>query len=256
MYLQERRQSVLKRVQEKGRVSVAELSDEFGVSEVTIRQDLQALSESKLIVRTFGGAVPADGGLYELTLALRRGRRVQEKRRIGQAGAAMVKDSDAIFVDSSSTALAIAQNLTNLERVTVITNGLAVAQELLAIPSVTVVMIGGKLRRDTASLVGTDGLDVARKFNIRKGFFGASGLSIKNGLTDVSVEEAETKQQIIKMCHHVVAVIDATKWGQVGVISFASLHDINTIISDSNVPDDLHELTAYIRELEIETILV
>ena len=109
---------------------------------------------------------------------MRRQQQVQEKSRIGEAGAAMVANGDAIMLDSSSTALAIAQHLKNHRHLTIVTNSLAVAQEMLDAPGVTVVMTGGRVRRDTASLVGTDGLDALRKFNIQKGFFGAHGITV------------------------------------------------------------------------------
>jgi DeoR/GlpR family transcriptional regulator of sugar metabolism len=253
LYLEERRQQVLHRVREDGRVSVAQLSQEFGVSEVTIRNDLQALADRRLIVRTHGGAVSANPETYELALAMRRQQQVQEKGRIGEAGAAIVTNGDAIILDSSSTALAIAQHLKSHRHLTIVTNSLAVAQEMLDAPGVTVVMSGGRVRRDTASLVGTDGLDILDKFNIQKGFFGAHGITVEDGLTDVNADEAEVKRELVTMCRQVVAVLDATKWGQVGLVSFAPLERVNTVISDTHAPADLVE---QIRALDTEIILV
>jgi DeoR/GlpR family transcriptional regulator of sugar metabolism len=239
LYLEERRQQVLTRIQEAGRISVAELSQAFGVSEVTIRLDLQALADQQLIVRTHGGAVPADAGLSERTLALRLQQQVQEKSRIGEAGAAMVANGDAVALDSSSTALAVAQHLKARRHLTVVTNSLAVAQEMLTSPGVNVVMSGGRLRRDMASLVGTDGLSVLHKFNIRLGFFGAHGITIEDGLTDVSDEEAEVKRGLVGMCRQVIAVLDATKWGKVGLVSFAPIERVDVVITDSHAPANL-----------------
>jgi DeoR/GlpR family transcriptional regulator of sugar metabolism len=253
LYLEERRQEILRRVNQEERVSVAELSQQFGVSEVTIRSDLQALAERNLVVRTHGGALPSTRGLYDLSLALRRQRQVQEKSRIGQAGAALVADGDAIFLDSSSTALAIAQHIRHHRHLTIVTNSLAVAQDMLDAPGVTVVMVGGTLRRDTASMVGTDGLEMLRKFNIQKGFFGAHGISLAEGLTDVSADEAEVKRPLVAMCRQVVAVLDATKWGRVGLASFAHIEQVDSIISDVYAPADL---VAQVRALGIEVILV
>lgn len=253
LYLEERRQEILRQVGQHGRVSVTNLSRQFGVSEVTIRSDLQALAENNLVVRTHGGAVPAVRGLYDLSLASRRQQQVQEKSRIGQAGAALVADGDAIFLDSSSTALAIAAHLKDHRHLTIITNGLAVAQEMLDAPHVMLVMVGGTLRRDTASLVGTDGLDMLRMYNIQKGFFGAHGISLPEGLTDVSAEEAGVKRPLVSACRQVIAVLDATKWGQVGLASFAHLEQIHTVITDCHAPPDLVE---QIRSSGIEVVLV
>jgi DeoR/GlpR family transcriptional regulator of sugar metabolism len=253
LYPEERRQEILRYLNQESRVSVAELSQYFGVSEVTIRSDLQALAESNLIVRTHGGAVPASGGLYELSLALRRQQRIHEKSRIGEAGAAMVADGDAIFLDSSSTALAIAQHLKHHRHLTIVTNSLAMAQRMIDAPGVTVVMPGGTLRRDTASLVGTDGIEMLHKFNIQKGFFGAHGINFPEGLTDVSANEAEVKRPLVAMCRQVIAVLDATKWGRVGLTSFARLEEIDTVITTSDAPTEMVER---VRSLGIEVVLV
>jgi DeoR/GlpR family transcriptional regulator of sugar metabolism len=235
LYLEERRQAIASLVTDSGRVSVVDLAEEFGVSEVTIRADLQALAERDLIVRTHGGAVPAAQGMRELSLAYRSGQQVLEKDRIGAAAAKMVCHGDAIILDSSSTALAVARHLKRHRDLTIITNGVATAYELLDAPGVTVVMPGGTMRRDMASLIGGDGLD-RLKFNVKLGFFGAHGLTVAEGLTDVSVGEAEVKRPFVAMCRQVIAVIDAEKWGRVGLASFAPLRDIHCVITDKNAP--------------------
>jgi len=236
-----------------GRVAVAELSDAFGVSEVTIRADLQALAGRNLLVRIHGGAIPAGTGLLALSLAERQRQQVAEKSRIGAAAAAMIADGDAVVLDSSTTALAIAQHLKHHRYLTVITNGLVVAQELLAAPGVNVVLPGGALRRDTASVVGTEGLEILGRFNLQKGFFGAHGISVEEGLTDVSADEAEIKRPLVVMCRQVIAVLDATKWGRVGLASFASLSQVNTIVTDAHAP---HDLAEQVRAAGVQVVMV
>jgi DeoR/GlpR family transcriptional regulator of sugar metabolism len=217
---------------------VAELSAAFGVSEVTVRADLQALAERKLVLRTHGGAVPA-GADSELALVLRRRRQVKEKGRIGAAGAALVEDGDAIFLDSSSTSLAIAYHLKQRRHVTVVTNSLEVAHELFDAPAIDLLLIGGSLQRATASLVGAHGLEQLQAINIAKGFFGAHGISCDAGLTDVSPDEAAVKRPLVARCRQVIAVIDATKWGRAGVASFAALEQVDYVITDAGAPDEL-----------------
>jgi DeoR/GlpR family transcriptional regulator of sugar metabolism len=251
LFLEERRQEILRWLEQQGRVSVTELSQQLGVSEVTIRNDLQALADQHLVIRTHGGAIAP--GRYDLALTLRQQRQTQEKSRIGQAAATLILDNDAIFLDSSSTALTITHHLKRHRRLTIITNSLAVAQEMLDAPGVSVVMPGGTLQRDLASLTGPDGLDILRKFNIQKGFFGAHGLSLSHGLTDVSADEAEIKRVFVEMCHQVIAVLDATKWGQVGLASFARFEQINKVITDLDAPADL---IAQAQAAGVEIILV
>lgn len=250
---QERRHDILDRVQRDGRASVSELSQAFDVSEVTIRGDLQALADQGLLVRTHGGAIPANRLSRDLSLVLRRQQQVLAKDHIGEAGAAQIEDGDAIFLDSSSTALAIARHLAQHRFVTVVTNSLAIVQELTDYANVEVVAPGGRLRRDTFSLVGVDSLDMLRQYNIQKGFFGAHGITLEEGLTDVSADEADVKRAMAGMCRQVFAVLDATKWGRVGLASFAPLSQIDTIITDCDAPA---ELVRQVRSAGVEVIQV
>jgi DeoR/GlpR family transcriptional regulator of sugar metabolism len=239
--LAERRYAILERLHQAGRVSVNDLSHAFGVSEVTIRADLQALATQNLVVRTHGGAIPPGRLSPDLSLALRRRQQVLAKDLIGEAGAAMVESGDAIFLDTSSTALAIARHLGHLQHVTVVTNSVAVVQELMDCPQLNVVMPGGRLRRETASLIGVEGLETLSRINIQKGFFGAHGLSLLEGLTDVSTDEADVKRIMVARSSQVIAVIDSTKWGRAGLASFGHLEDVDVVISDQQAPADLVE---------------
>ena len=251
--LAERRNEIWKQVNRNGRVSVSDLSQLFGVSEVTIRGDLQALAEHNLILRTHGGAIPMDRVSAELSLALRRQQQVLAKDHIGEAAAAQIDNGDAVFLDTSSTALAIARRLDQHRHVTVITNSVAIIDEAMTRANLTLVVPGGRLQRETASLIGTDGLGMLRQYNIQKGFFGAHGLSLEEGLTDVSADEAEVKRVLVEMCRQVYAVLDATKWNRVGLASFATVDQIDAVITDMDAPPGA---VAQARALGIDVTLV
>jgi len=240
LYPTERRQQILAQLNKNVRASVSELSQMFGVSEVTIRADLQMLAAQDLIMRTHGGAVLVPR-VPELSLTLRCQQQVDEKERIGAAAAEFVANGDAVFLDASSTALALAHALRQQRDLTILTHSLVVAQSMLDAPGVSLVMTGGTLQRETVSLMGTDGLVVLSKYNIKTGFFGAHGLSFPEGLTDVSPGEAEVKRAVVAMCRQVVALIDATKWGRVGPASFARPEELNVIITDAQAPAELVE---------------
>jgi DeoR/GlpR family transcriptional regulator of sugar metabolism len=240
LYPEERQQDILRLISQEGRVAVTELSRKYGVSEVTIRGDLQTLAEQGLIVRTHGGAVTVPQSA-DLSLNLRRQQQMAEKERIGAGASSFVSDGDAIFLDTSSTSLAIVRHLKPRRELTILTNSLAIAQAVLDMNGVTLVMTGGVLRRDTVSLIGLDGMSVLSKYNIKTGFFGAHGLNLEDGLTDVSVGEAEVKSQVVTMCRQVIAVLDSTKWGRVGPASFARVTDLTVIVTDQQAPVDLME---------------
>lgn len=252
LYPEERQQDILRLINQEGRASVTDLSRKYGVSEVTIRGDLQILTDQGLIMRTHGGAVTVPPST-DLSLNLRRQLQMAEKERIGAAAAAFVSDGDAVFLDTSSTSLAIVRHLKMRRELTILTNSLAIAQAVLDMSGVTVVMTGGVLRRDTVSLIGTEGLSLLNRFNIKTGIFGAHGLTIPEGLTDVSVGEAEVKSQVVTMCRQVIAVIDATKWGRVGPASFARIQDLHVIITDQQAPV---ELVNQVRDLGTRIIQV
>jgi DeoR/GlpR family transcriptional regulator of sugar metabolism len=143
-------------------------------------------------------------------------------------------------------------HLKTRRQLTIITNSLAVVQELRDAPGIRVVLLGGTLQRDTDSLVGLAGLAMLHKFNIQKGFFGAHGLNLPEGLTDVSAEEAEVKREMGQMCRQVIALLDATKWGRVGLASFAPPDAIDVIVTDDEAPADL---VAQVRAAGVEVIL-
>jgi DeoR/GlpR family transcriptional regulator of sugar metabolism len=144
LFLEERRQKILLHLEKTGRVSVSVLSQLLGVSEVTIRSDLQALAEQQLIIRTHGGAIPAGNGRNEMALTLRRQQQVDDKTTNWRLLArTLIPNDSAIVLDSSSTALAIVQHLKNHHRLTIVTNSLVVAQEMIDASGVTVVMPGG-----------------------------------------------------------------------------------------------------------------
>jgi DeoR/GlpR family transcriptional regulator of sugar metabolism len=253
LFLQERRDQIVDLVNQEGRVSVADLSERFGLSQATIRTDLEALVQQGLLVRTHGGAIPVEQNSSELSFDVRRGLRAAEKRRIGAAAAAMVQDGEAISLDASTTALAVANQLQGFHELTVITNGLFIALALLNRPGITVMLPGGFLRRDSASLIGADGHELIAKFYFQKGFFGAKGLTLEEGLTDVNRDEVLVKRDMVVHAKQVIALVDSSKWGQVGLASFASIEDLDTVITDRGAPQGM---VAALREAGVQVMIV
>ncbi len=247
-----RRQAILNALEDAGQLSVKELSERFDVSEVTIRADLQALSEQNLLLRTRGGGLSI-GNLPELSFDVRQQQYGAEKSRIGKAAAGMVESGTTIAVDASTTALALLPHLDHVSDLLVITNSLKVAMTVLRMPNIQVFVMGGNLRRDSISLVGQMNHGFTRDFQIGAGFFGARGLNIEHGLTDIHLEEIRIKRRLVQSCQRVVGVFDARKWGQVATATFAHLEQIDTIISDKAAPESL---VAQVCDLGVEVILV
>jgi DeoR/GlpR family transcriptional regulator of sugar metabolism len=250
--LAQRRQYILEAIEKAGELSVIELSDRFDVSEVTIRQDLQALSEQGLVLRTRGRAL-ATTIMPEFSYDVRQRQQVGQKSRIGQAAANLVRHGDTIIIDASTTANAIIPFIKSFSELTVITNGLKTAMNLLDSPQIQVIMPGGHLRRPSISLVGQPDDSWLKDIHVRLGIFGARGATIEEGLTDVDLDEVAMKRVMVKCCQHVVGVVDARKWGQVAAATFAELNQVDTLITDGDAPE---ALVCQIRQYGIEVILV
>jgi len=250
--LTQRRQAIISALEEAGQLSVTELSQRFGVSEVTIRVDLQALSEQGLIQRVRGGAI-ITSVLPDLSYEVRMQLNADQKARIGKMAASMVHDGDTIALDASTTAQAITPHLKHINELTVVTNGLKVAMSLLAHSQIHVILVGGSLRREGLSLIGPFDCGLIEDIHIRLGFFGARGFTIEEGMTDVNIGEVHTKREMVARCREVVGVIDASKWGRVATSTFAPLEQINAIITDTNAPA---EMVAEARRRGVDVLLV
>ena len=253
LFPRERLDQILALVQEEGRVSVAELGERFGVSAVTIRNDLAALERQGQLVRTHGGAMARPNTRVEPAFALRQRRSVAEKERIGRAAAALVQDGEAIAFDASTTSWQVARHLKDRRELTVVTNCLFIAMEFLETPHVTVVMPGGTLRTASASLVGEIGACILEHYHVQKGFFGARGFTLEEGLTDVNQYEVELKRRMAERSKEVIAIVDASKWGQVAFASFASLEQIDRVIADDAAPP---KMVRALRERGIQVTIV
>lgn len=239
-HLAERRQAILSAIEKVGQLSVEDLRMQFGVSEVTIRQDLQALHEQNLLLRTRGGAV-AISILPELSFEVRQQQRSEKKMRIGRAAAQLIHPGDSVIIDASTTSQAIIPFIKHIPELTIITNSLKAGLSLIRLPDVHVLMLGGSLRRDAVSLVQQPDNAFFPNLNVRIGFFGARGITLDQGLTDVNLEEAQTKCRMAQLCQEVVAVLDGSKWGQMAVVTFAALDKVQRIITDHSAPADLIE---------------
>jgi DeoR/GlpR family transcriptional regulator of sugar metabolism len=233
---------------------VSELCERFGVSAVTIRNDLTTLEQQGRLLRTHGGAmVRSDTSAEPLAFALRKDLHQAEKERIGRAAAALVRDGESIALDASTTAWQIARQLKDRQELTVVTNGLFVALEFLNSPGVTVVMPGGALRAASASLVGDQGACILERYHVQKGFFGGGGFTLEEGLTDTNQYEVELKQRMVERSKEVIAVVDSSKWGQVTFAALASADQLDLVIADEGAPADM---VASLRARHVEVLLV
>jgi DeoR/GlpR family transcriptional regulator of sugar metabolism len=239
LFLEERRQLIVDTLKREGRVSVKALSDVLKVSEVTIRQDLRALEEEGVLERTYGGAMLRSTNLTprELAFDVRMHRATAEKEHIGQAAAALVQDGYSLAIDASSTTYAMTPFLKRYDGLTIVTNSLVIAQQFLDTPRIRVLLPGGRLRRDSISLVGEPG--TLPDINLNLGFFGARGVSYEEGITELNPEEAEMKRAMMSRCRQVVILADGSKWGQVGPYTYADRKSAALILTSTDAPEPM-----------------
>jgi len=164
----------------------------------------------------------------------------------------MIKDGESIILDASTTVLEIVKRIKDRKELTVITNGIRIALELFECEGITVLMPGGRVRKDSVSLVGDFGEELLDKYNVSKGFFGTKGITIKEGLTDVNEYEVQIKRTMVKKSKEVIAVFDYTKWNKVAFTSFASIDEVNKIITDRKASQ---EAINVIRNRGVEVIV-
>jgi DeoR/GlpR family transcriptional regulator of sugar metabolism len=232
----ERMEHVLRLLDTRDYVQVAELSQKFAVSEVTVRSDLTELARQGLVARIRGGVRALQQGQSEVGFDLRLRLEVERKRAIARAAAAMVNEGEAVAVDASTTGYYLALELRTKRELVVVTNGLLVATALADAPGITVLVTGGMLRLSAMSLVGDLGADVLRTTRINKGFLGARGLSLSRGLMDLNPDEVRIKQEMADACEEVYGIFDGTKWHRSALLAFVQVEELAGIITDSSAP--------------------
>jgi len=238
LFVEERRQRILDQLERSGRVAVKDLSEQLGVSTVTIRQDLRVLEELGLLDRTYGGAIRREEGRsVELSFHVRQRRQVAEKEAIARAAFATIREGWSIALDGSTSCYALVKHLKTLNQLTVVTNSLMIAQSFLDSPQIQVLIAGGRLRRDSISTV--DNPNSLPSINLNVGFFGAHGITWANGITEVGADEVAVKQAMIARCVATIILADGSKWGEVAPYTYAHPLQVSAIITDSSAPPAL-----------------
>jgi DeoR/GlpR family transcriptional regulator of sugar metabolism len=239
--VEERQQEIHKLVKQYGRISVDEISQQIGIPREIANSDLQALAERRRIVLTYNGAASLTVGLNDLSLALRTQQQSEEKEQIAMFCVGMIQDGDAIFLDGSSTALSVASHLKNHRRLTLVSNCLGLVQQLPHRPDWQILMPGGAYHWETDSLDGSKSSELLQGLQVDKGFFGAYGINLTAGLTDISAEQAMFKALVVNQCRQMIVMVDSTKWNQVGRYPFARLEQASLIVTDSLAPGEAIE---------------
>jgi len=246
--LAKQRQSlILDEVRRRGGIRVSELTELLGVSDMTVRRDLDLLAGQGLLDKVHGGATAVDaeveGSAEEPGFEAKAVRELSEKDLIAQYAATLVGPRAAIGLTAGTTTWALAQRLVDVPQLTVVTNSIQVAQVFYSRPNSdqTVVLTGG-IRTPSDALVGPIAVTAIRSLNLDVVFMGVHGMDETRGYTTPNLLEAETDRALLQAAKRTVVVADHTKWGVIGLSTIAALDEADVLITDPGLPDDAREI--------------
>ena len=228
----ERQRQILSLLSKQGRLSVAEIVEQFSVSEATARRDLESLASEGKVQRVHGGAIAVEQAPPELPILERENEQADEKSRIGLAAANLVADNETIFLGSGTTVLEAAKNLRDRKNLTVITNSLPVLNALAGLKEITVISLGGMLRDSELSFIGHITEQALAEIRVDKVIVGTRGISLEHGLTNDYLQETLTDRAILKIGREVIIVADHTKVNRVATALLAPLEVMHTFVTD------------------------
>lgn len=234
-----RRSRILEELDTNGQVNVNELSAALGVSEVTIRNDLDKLEKNNLLVRAHGGAFKANN--VALPVTEKKKINLEVKRRIGKYAISLINEDDSIILDSGTTTFEITNNLGGFKRLTVISNALDIVNNLAQYENLEVFMPGGYLKEFSMSLVGPMAERNLRQLYCNKLFLGVDGIKTGHGIFTHHMEEAYLNQIMIEIAEEVIVVADSSKFEKSGLAFICGFDKINAIITDNGLPEAKRE---------------
>ena len=243
MFLEERQEAILNLLARDGKVRVKDLSEMFKVTEDCIRKDLGALEKQGKLKRTYGGAVVRRENLHMLEVSKHRNTDVEAKRRIAQAAVRLIHEKDMVFLDISTSNLAIAELLVKTDReMTVVPNMIDILVVLARNPKIRLVFAGGKINKSRDGFWGGMTLDFISKLKPDIAFVGAVGVDVKeNSVSTYDIEDGINKAAIVRVAKRAYVVAEARKLSNDGNYNYTSLDTLSGLITDSKPADDICE---------------
>jgi DeoR family transcriptional regulator of aga operon len=249
MLAEQRRHQIMLELRRSGQARTVQLAADFGVSEVTIRSDLEILDAKKQLIKIHGGAIalPVDspGAAFEE----RMHRNFDAKRRIAQMAARLIIDNQSVVFDSGSTLLQLAMQMPPVSNVVVATTAMNIAQHLMDRPGLDVHMIGGRVFPSTVSTIVADFDKAVGGLVAHQAFVGAHAIDPAFDVVDVNEDIARTKRNLVRMARRVILLADSSKW-DIGASSKAfSVSRVDMVITDSDLP---HGVRTRLEKLGVE----
>lgn len=247
----ERKNAILSKLLMEGKVLVNDLSREYGVTEETIRRDLEKLEKEGFAKKTYGGAVKIENFNIDLPFHVRKQTNVESKQYIASVIGSMISDGDYIMLDSSTTALNIIKSIMHKKKITLITNSIEILLELSNKSGWTVISTGGMLKEGSLSLVGYQAERMVSSFHVDMAICSSKGLDSEMGVTDSNERDAEIKKAFFKSAKKRILALDSSKFDKTSFVKVCDISDVNMIVTEKK-PSDFW--TEQLRQTGVEVV--
>jgi DeoR family transcriptional regulator, aga operon transcriptional repressor len=227
---------IVSAVVERGQIDVPSLAAEFSVSRATIRRDLDALQQQRLVCRTHGGAT-VHAAFNDLPLSYKKAQNLAEKRRISQCAAQFLDGARVIGTTGGTTVSQFIRLLRDRDDLTVVTNALNVAVELVSNPGLRVFAAGGEVRASSQESVGRSAEAFLAACNIDVAFLGVDGVDAEAGCTNYDPAGARVNAVLLRRAHRRIVLADATKIGRVTLAPVCRMAEVDVLITDSRAAE-------------------
>ena len=239
--INERRRYILDQIAKDGFVKVAELAKTLGVTQVTIRKDLNHLETYGALQRAHGSAIHPVQQNTDPGLNVQKLINFEQKQKIAEAAVSLIKSDDSIFLASGSTITVFAENLKPKGKLNVVSISVNISAHLGDIPGITVMQVGGVLYGNTLSVLGAEASKTIENLYCSKVFFGVDGIDPEYGLTCGTGEEASITQKMIQSAQTSIVLCDSSKLGQRGFARICEVGDIDILITDNGLPMEIRQ---------------
>ncbi|QKG84631.1 DeoR/GlpR transcriptional regulator [Kroppenstedtia pulmonis] len=248
----ERRRLIHQKLEMEGIVKISDLAEEFGVSAMTIRRDLDQMEQETGIQRTHGGAILTHSPLRESPLMEKVIRNDKAKQAMSKKAFSLLNPGESIILDAGSTNLTFAKELKRLNDLLLVTNDIKIALELGDEESIRVILTGGELKPHVYSLEGFFGESMLQDLHVDTAFLGCDGFGEIGGVQTNSLPKVKMKQAMLERAHRRILMADASKMNQRGLVRFAALEQFHVIVTDDRITDEFREMC---RDLNIDLVV-
>lgn len=226
---------------EKENVSMEDLCKEFDISMNTVRLDVASLVKKGSIKKVYGG-VCSNRQNSLVPFEERKLKNSDQKKEVCRAAAELVKDGDIIYVDSGTTTMYLPDYLGERKNITLLTNNLNAIMRAVPYENIQVICLPGILERKTNSFVSAETGQILARYNIKKAFFAATGVTENGDVTNSSSLEYEIKREAMQNSEHKYLLLDSSKFGKSALLTYAHISDMEQVIADVEINEEIKEL--------------